>query len=181
MRIAVSGAHRTGKTSLIEELADALPGFDVVDEPYYLLEDEGHVFAELPDRADFQAQLARSVRSVLECDGDCLFDRCPLDLLAYLSVLDESEGVGVEFEADEVREAMRRIDVVVYVPIEEPDRVGGSGPDPGRLRRRVDEALRDMVFDDPWEFSIPTIEVAGTPQERVAQILEFLEDPRARS
>lgn len=50
MRIAVSGAHQTGKTTLIEELSRALPSYGVVDEPYHLLEEEGHA-AGLPDRA----------------------------------------------------------------------------------------------------------------------------------
>jgi uridine kinase len=48
MKIAISGAHRTGKTTLVEELSRALPAYGVVDEPYYLLEEEGHEFAEMP-------------------------------------------------------------------------------------------------------------------------------------
>lgn len=179
MKIAVSGAHRTGKTSLVEELTDALAGFDAVDEPYYLLEDEGHVFAEAPGPEDFEAQLARSVRSILESDGDCVFDRCPLDLLAYLKVLGDSSGSGMDRWSTGVDDAMRRLDVVVFVPVEEPDRVSEPEPDGGRLRRRVDEALRELIFDDPWGFGVPAIEVAGTPRERAAQVLAHLQDRRA--
>lgn len=36
MRIAVSGSHRTGKSTLIAELAALLPGYSTVDEPYCL-------------------------------------------------------------------------------------------------------------------------------------------------
>jgi uridine kinase len=45
MRIAVSGAHHTGKTTLIDELIGSLSTFRVIDEPCYLLEDGGHAFA----------------------------------------------------------------------------------------------------------------------------------------
>ena len=54
MRIAVSGAHRTGKTTLIEELSRALPTYTVVDEPYHLLEEEGYEFEALPSVEDFE-------------------------------------------------------------------------------------------------------------------------------
>jgi predicted ATPase len=84
LRIAASGSHDTGKTTLIGELIDCLPTFSTVDEPYYLLEEEGHVFAEMPCLEDFELQLERSIKSVVGREGDCLFDRCPFDILAYL-------------------------------------------------------------------------------------------------
>src|SRR6185369_13261844 len=60
MKIAVSGAHRTGKTTLVEELCRALPAYIAVDEPYHLLEEEGHEFAEMPSLEDFELLLERS-------------------------------------------------------------------------------------------------------------------------
>lgn len=57
MRIAVSGAHRTGKTTLVSDLVASLPTFSAVDEPYYLLENEEHSFAEIPGFDDFELQL----------------------------------------------------------------------------------------------------------------------------
>lgn len=69
MRIAVSGAHRTGKTTLVAELAAQRPGWTVIDEPYYLLEDEGHLFAERPNVDDFEQQLERAVRSLRDSDA----------------------------------------------------------------------------------------------------------------
>jgi deoxyadenosine/deoxycytidine kinase len=41
MRIAISGAHGTGKSTLVEMLAERLPGYAVVEELYQLLLDEG--------------------------------------------------------------------------------------------------------------------------------------------
>ena len=59
MRIAISGSHRVGKTTLAEALAAELPGYELVPEPYYLLEEDGHVFAAMPSIEDFELQLAR--------------------------------------------------------------------------------------------------------------------------
>jgi len=45
MRIAVGGAHASGKSTLIAELSRTLPSHKVVEEPYYLFVAEGHNFA----------------------------------------------------------------------------------------------------------------------------------------
>lgn len=40
------------KTSLVEELCRCLPRYDVIDEPYYLLAEEGHEFEQMPSLED---------------------------------------------------------------------------------------------------------------------------------
>lgn len=42
MRIAISGSHRVGKSTLVEALGDALVGYATVDEPYHQLVEQGH-------------------------------------------------------------------------------------------------------------------------------------------
>jgi predicted ATPase len=174
MKMAVSGAHRTGKTTLIAELSRSLPAFSTVDEPYYLLEEEGHEFAEMPCLEDFELQLERSIESLVESEGDCLFDRCPADILAYLIAHDESEAFDVDRWLARVRDAMQQLDLIIFVPIEDPDRVSVSASDHKRLRRRVDEELRDIVLEDRWSFGVLAIEVAGPASERARQVLAHL-------
>jgi hypothetical protein len=62
MRVGISGAHGTGKTTLAEALCAYLPGHVAADEPYYLLEDEGYEFGFPPTPEDYRALLACSVR-----------------------------------------------------------------------------------------------------------------------
>jgi len=174
MRIAVSGAHHTGKTTLIDELIGSLPTFSAIDEPYYLPEEEGHAFAEMPRLEDFELQLERSIDSIVESEGDCLFDRCPSDILAYLIAHDESERFDVNRWIPMVRKAMQLIDLVIFVPIEDPDRVPVTESAHRGLRRRVDEGLRDIVLEDQWNFGVPAIEVTGPPDERARQVLAYL-------
>jgi predicted ATPase len=176
MRIAVSGAHRTGKTTLVEELSRVLPNYVVVDEPYYLLAEEGHEFAEMPCLEDFELQLERSIESIAEDEDDRIFDRCPADILAYLITHQDSERFDVERWLPRVRGAMQRLDLVVFVPVEDPDRVTVSEPDDAELRQRVDEELREIVLDDRWELDVEALEVTGTPRERVRQVLEWVRD-----
>jgi len=171
MRIAVSGAHRTGKTTLVEELCHALPAYVAVDEPYHLLEEEGHEFAAMPCLGDFELQLARSIESIFEDGEDRIFDRCPADILAYLITHRESDGFDVERWLPRVRRAMERLDLIVFVPIEQPDRVTVSAADHAALRRIVDEEIREIVLEDRWEFGVEALEVTGTPRERVRQVL----------
>jgi hypothetical protein len=175
MRIAVSGAHRTGKTTLIHELSRALPTYVTVDEPYYLLEEEGHDFAEMPSLEDFELQLERSIESIADGEADCLFDRCPFDMLAYLITHEDSDGFHIDHWLPRARRALQRLDLIVFVPVEEPDRVIVSASDQRALRRRVDEELRDIVLEDRWSFEVEAIEVTGAPRERARQVLAYLE------
>lgn len=171
MRIAVSGAHRTGKTSLIAELTRALPTYGAVDEPYYLLEEEGHEFGEMPSVEDFELQLDRSIESIVDSEPDQIFDRCPADILAYLLTHDDAGGFDLASWLPRVQRAMERLDLIVFVPVERPDRVTVFGLHERDLRRRVDEKLREIILSDRWGFGVNVMEVTGATQERMRQVL----------
>lgn len=175
MKIAVSGAHRTGKSALIEELGEQLPDHTSVDEPYHLLEEEGHEFAEMPSLEDFELQLERSIECVSGDEDSQIFDRCPADILAYLITHRDSDDVELDDWIPRVRRAMQRLDLVVFVPIESPDRVVLDA-DEEDLRRRVDEELRDILLNDRWDFGVDVLEVAGTPRERARQVMVHIGD-----
>jgi len=174
MRIAVSGAHCTGKSTLISELERSWPTYVSMVEPYRQLEEEGHLFAEMPSVEDFELQLERSIDSILESNSDCLFDRCPADLLAYLMTHDDAVDFDVQGWLPRIQDAMQRLDLVVFVPIEDPDRIAVSADDHPHLRRRVDEELHDIVLQDQWSLGVPTLEVVGAPGERAQQVLAHL-------
>jgi len=178
MKIAVSGAHRVGKTTLIEELARAFPSCAAVDEPYHLLAEEGHEFAEMPSVEDFELQLERSIECMAEAQENQLFDRCPADILAYLMTHRDSDEFDVEPWLQRVRSAMQRLDLVIFVPVEHPDRIIVSESDRGRLRRRVDEEIRAILFEDPWDFGVEVVEVTGTVRERSRYVLAQIKGDR---
>lgn len=175
MKVAVSGAHRTGKSTLVQDLLGHLPGYQAIDEPYRLLEEEGHTFGHPPSLEDFELQLDVSIRSVLGSPSNSIFDRCPADLLAYLAVHRDRDAFDPDLWMPRVREAMGRLDLVVFVPIENPDRIDAGADARPRWRRAVHEELGAILLDDSWDLGVRTMEVRGDPGERLAQVLSRLD------
>lgn len=169
MRIAFSGAHRTGKSTLLEAVAERLPGYTTVDEPYWLLAEEGHELSDPPTAEDHVAQLERSLALLAEAGPDTLLDRCPADFIAYL------RAIGADDEADawldRARAATDALDLVVLVLIERPDRVVISASEEPGLRRDVDEALQVLLLEDGLGTDVAVIDVHGSVDARVQQVL----------
>jgi hypothetical protein len=69
-----------------------------------------------------------------------------------------------------------RIDLVVYVPVENPDRVEVVQEYP-KLRRSVDRKLRGFLIDDELGIVQNAIEVRGSVQERVRHLVAWMERP----
>src|SRR5215470_6151333 len=178
MRIAVSGTHRAGKTTLVAALAELLPAYEVVGEPYHQLEEEGHEFAEIPSLEDFELQLERSIDCLVDNVENQLFDQCPADLLAYLLTHRDADGFDVDDWLPRVEAAMQRLDFVVFVPVEDPDLVS-IPPEERRFRRRVDEELRSILVEDRWELGVEVIEVTGPVAARARQVLAQIERRRS--
>ena len=137
-----------------------------MDEPYFLLEDDGYEFADPPSAEDYEAQLRRSIAEIAASESDALFDRCPADFLAYLL----ATGHDVDRRLDRARTSMARLDLVVFVPIESPDRIVVSSDDDLELRRAVDEELGQLLLDD--ELAPDLLVVHGDTSARVAQVLD---------
>ena len=172
MRIAISGAHHVGKSTLVAELQRRLPSYEAVDEPWYELLDEGHAFSERVSGDDIVPQLERCIERLGDRPhGNVIHDRCPADFLAYLTAVTEKELVREWIVP--VQESLSRIDVIVFVPIEEPDRIT-SADRSDSLRRTVDAVLRDMLTDDGWGFGAVTVEVRGSESDRAAQVIEAM-------
>ena len=169
MRIAISGTHATGKSTLAAELARRL-GYDVIEEPYYALADEGHPFEDVPTADDFGAMLDRAVADLSATHSPgIVFDRSPADYLSYLVVLRGSDGV-VEETARTAR-AMSTLDLIVFVPIEDPDRIQPGRDEAGRLRKQVDRLLRALLVEGGLRVRAPVVEVSGALGDRVEQVL----------
>jgi predicted ATPase len=170
VRVAFSGSHRVGKSTLVEQVAQALPLYARVEEPYHLLEEDGYEFEWPPSAEDFEAQLDRAVFEIERAGNDTLFDRCPADLLAYLLV----DGQDIEPEMERAREPMQLLDLIVFVPIEEPDRIALSLHEDRSWRHAVHEALAGLLLDD--ELVEETLSVQGPVTARVAQVMTRLRE-----
>src|SRR5215831_10579764 len=171
MRIAVSGSHATGKSTLLVELTRLLHDVTAVEESYHLLTEQGHAFGDPPTIEDFELLFEHSIATLAAAHPEpVIFDRSPADYLAYLAALRPRLA-----RPDLVRAAaaaLATLDLVVYVPVERPDRV--HAPEAPRLRRRVDAVLRDMLVNQAWGFAVPVVEVGGTLHQRTTQLAAHL-------
>lgn len=168
MKIALTGAHRVGKTTLAERLQASLPDYLCVQEPYVELEEKGHAFSETPELEDFSAQLEHSIERVEMDEPDVIFDRSPLDLLAYVYATGGAKA-SQKFYTD-VREVMEEIDLLIFVPIEKPDLIACPESEFPQLRKQVNELIEEWIND----FDLETIVVRGTLAERERQVLETI-------
>jgi deoxyadenosine/deoxycytidine kinase len=87
MRIAVSGTHAMGKSTLAEDFVERHPEFVLELEPYHVLQEQfGSDFAAELTQESFVAQLEYSLErtKVYEKPDNVIFDRCPIDYVAYL-------------------------------------------------------------------------------------------------
>lgn len=172
MRLAFSGAHCTGKSSLIDELLRRLPGYAAFDEPYASMEEEGYDFCHPPSLEDFEAQLERSMGILQATNTDALFDRCPVDFIGYLMCHEDAAHSVVHEWLPHIRAALASLDRVVYVPIEARDRILFSASDDGQGERSsVDETLRELLLGDPLDLSLRVLCVEGDVQARAQAVI----------
>lgn len=174
MRIAISGTHFSGKSTLVEELSKALPKYSAVEEPYRLLEEEGYEFTEMPSVEDFELQLERSIGCLEESEPNVIFDRCPADFLGYLLTHSEADLFDLEKWLPRVQAAVETLDLIVFVPVEERDRIALPSSEDAELRLQVDEKLKEILLDDEFDFNVDVLEVTGAPHERVQRVLAYL-------
>jgi AAA domain len=173
-KIAISGAHFTGKTALLDDLSRSLRKYKSYEEPYYLLEKEGHEFFELPSIEDYEKQVNCSIELIMDSKQNAIFDRCPLDFLAYINVHEDFSFFDINNWDENISEAMEQIDLVVLVPIENPDLIICPHSAYPELRQRVNLELQNLVYEFERSSDIKILEVNGTIKNRSSQILTFI-------
>lgn len=179
MRIAIAGTHRNGKTTLAEAIARARTDFAVVPEPYEQLLEQGEDFLDHYAPETFTRQLEHQVSCISRCvpGGRVVFDRSPLDFLAYLAATDGTAGWGA-IDSDVLEAAafgLESLDLIAWLPLNEERR-----DEHGRsLRRLVDDRMRDLVVSDPLGLlgaqKPDLLELRGSTAERLATLFQYLD------
>lgn len=183
MRIAVSGTHCCGKTTLIDEFLLAHREFAHEPEPYAVLQDDyGEVFAAEPSADDFYRQLEFNVSRLCRYGpGErVIYERSPADFLAYLLALDDlgrdedalrlaDSSLGV------VREGLQLLDMIVFLPIDDGDGGGGVPEwEDLELRRKVNKRLEGILLEDEFGFFASNrpivVEAIGSTGRRVRTV-----------
>ena len=124
------------------------------------------MFPELPTIEDFELQLERSLESLEEGAPNVIFDRCPADILGYLLVHSDVDVFDLDSWLPRVRAAIGTIDLIVFLPVEEPDRIVLPSSQDAEYRQLVDEKLKEIVLEDPLGLDVDVVEVSGSPRTR---------------
>jgi hypothetical protein len=95
-----------------------------------------------------------------------------------LTALSDADPGALATWVSSAQEVLGRLDLIVFVPLERPDRIEVPAIEGRRLRKRVDATLRAMLVDDAWGFGVPVLEARGTPGERVRSVLRHLRSVR---
>ena len=179
MRIAVSGTHFSGKTTLISSVSDKLRDYQIFEEPYHLLEEDGYAFSDPPSIEDFEKQLECSIELIKSSPKNAIFDRSPFDFLAYALVIAEENHDHCDMETwqTQIEEIISHIDMLVFVPIEYPDSIKLPKSEDRELRYSIDEKIKELILEDSLGClgDIAILEVSGTLQKRTDMVLNFLE------
>ncbi len=176
MRIAFTGAHRTGKSTLIEDLSEHLEQYRVTDEPYLLLEEDGYEFVHPPSLEDYLEQLRRSLELLQEEDTHVLLDRSPVDFLGYLMTHEDADAFDLEAWLPRIRLAVQALDFLVLVPIEGDDRIQLPRDEEPVLRAEVHQKLEWILLEDPFELGLAVLTVEGSRRARVSQVLRRIQE-----
>jgi hypothetical protein len=117
VRIAVSGTHAIGKSTLAAALGERLPHHIIVPEPYEVLTERGYEFAHPPGVDDFVVQLKQSLITLRRRSPNLIFDRCPLDFLGYISASSGASRFDLEAWRGLIMHAMAKLDLSFVPPI----------------------------------------------------------------
>lgn len=174
MRIAVSGTHCTGKSTLIDEFLRTHPEFTHEAEPYaVMVEDLGEDFAAEPCVEDFHRQLEFNIdRLQQHAPGErVIYERCPIDFLAYIDALDPKKTNTLLVQ---VSNEMQHLDLIVYLPLDD------TTPDCEypKLQKAVDRRLSAIFREDEFgvlsSCSAAIVEASGSTTQRLRIIESHL-------
>jgi nicotinamide riboside kinase len=170
-KVGVTGAHGTGKTTLVCVVAEA------INKPFIR-----EVARECPlpinEAATYETQkwiLRHQIMKEMEHLGEwVLTDRTSLDNLAYLYYLENIGRVNDQQLADYENIALpwgETYDMLFYVPIEFPlvdDGVRATSP---RYQKDIDENIKMILDGEGYEY----VTLKGSVEERKATMLKAMD------
>jgi hypothetical protein len=192
MRIAISGTANVGKSTIVDDFLKRWPAFKTTTGSYRdkLKKGKHSSNTTIDVQKNILDWLAEEVQKHSPEDN-VIFDRCPLDNLVYTLWGVHNGKIPSSF-ADEcipiVRESMRFIDIVFWVPFDPSIPIINDGTreaDEGYIRE-IDAFFQvmyeDYIKNDEQTFIIfpkndmpAMIPIHGTREQRLAQIADYVD------
>lgn len=186
MRIAVSGTHFIGKSTLIEDFIKAHPDYKCEIEPYYKLQDEKSMELSLePSLDSLLEQLDYSIDQINKFSNEqnVIFDRCPVDFIAYAMCVTDQDSIDiadteVSERFPEVKDALNNLDLILFLPITKENSIEYTEENPA-YRKAADKCFKKIYRDDICDifprYSHPRIiEISGNRITRLKTLESYL-------
>ena len=189
MRIAISGSHSLGKSTLVWDWIKRHPQYTREEEPFRALDGEMYDirFRQESKRLHNGIQMYYNASRVnlYSSINDCvIFDRAPVDYIAYSQYTADKKTTDiddafVEAMVPRVKETLQRLDLIVFVPMTDrwPVDMEDDGIRPVDLpyRAEVDAIFKQIYRDE--RFSVmpdknrpKLIELWGSREQRLDRL-----------
>jgi len=192
MRIAVSGSHSLGKSTLVDDWVARYPEFTREEEPYralglygpyqILFRDES---TRLHNGIQLYYSLSRVHRYAAQSD-DVIFDRAPVDYLAYSQYTADAGSTDIDDAfvmsmVPAVIESLDRLDIIAFVPKSDewPVEMEADGirPTDYAYRDAVDAVFTQIYREGRYgvisgERHPLVVELVGSRQDRLDQLAQ---------
>ena len=190
MRIAVSGSHSLGKSTVVNQWVAAQPSYLREEEPYRALGLHGPYeikFRDLSTRLQNGIQLYYNIGRIHRYSNptdQVIFDRAPVDYIAYSQYTANQRSTDIDTEFVEsmvpaVKECLDHLDILAFVPKSDEWPVAmeedGIRPVDNEYRDEVDRIFKQIYRDGrfnllPERNGPKLIELIGSPQQRLDQL-----------
>ena len=195
MRIAVSGSHSLGKSTIVNDWMAQHPGFLREEEPFRALGLYGPyeiLFRDASTKLHNGIQLFYNISRIHRYGNfadDVIFDRAPVDYLAYSQYTanqgsTDIDDAFVESMVPAVRESMDHLDILAFVPRSEDWPVAmeddGIRPVDYAYRDEVDAIFKQIYREGrfqvfPEKNSPLLVELGGSRETRLSQLQEAID------
>jgi hypothetical protein len=201
MRIAISGSHSLGKSTVVNDWVELNGDYLREEEPYRVLSLRGPyeiLFREASTRLHNGIQMYYSIGRLnryFTHAEQVIFDRAPVDYIAYSQYTANQRLTDIDDDfvlsmVSAVRESLERLDILAFVPKSDDWPVAmeddGIRPVDHSYRDEVDaifkQIYRDGRFDILPKKSPPLlIELVGSPEHRLLQLAHAVEQVQAET
>ena len=189
MRIAISGSHSLGKSTLVWDWIKRHPQYTREEEPFRALDGEMYDirFRQESNRLHNGIQMYYNASRVnlYSSINDCvIFDRAPVDYIAYSQYTADKKTTDiddafVDAMVPRVKETLQRLDLVVFIPMTNrwPVDMEDDGIRPVDLPYRAEvDAIFKQIYRDERFLVMPDknrpklIELWGSREQRLDQL-----------
>lgn len=174
MRIILTGAQGTGKTTVLNRLTEYLPECKVITGVVRDLASQGIKINQSGDE-EGQRTIFNLYADILTGDDSYISDRGLTDVAAYTLYLQIRDKVGHRelCRESEILKILSNIDILwVYFPIEFPVIADGVRSTDEEYRKEIDGNIQSFLK----MYNINHITVHGSVDERVMQIMDAVKN-----